>query len=551
MDTITLTFENGSTKEYIKGIKLEDIIKDVKNDYSYDIIAGIFRNHIINYQDAITKSGKLELIGINNKIGNSIYESGLIYLFESAVIDIFGKDTTVNIRHSLDKGLYCEINKTINEEKLEEIKNNMLEKIGKEMPFTKIETSRLEAIEYFKKIKRIDKAKTLFYNNASYISLYKFNGLYNYIIGELPNDTSVLKYFDLTLIDEKSIVLRYPSIRDNCKIVKYTHHQKYFESIKEYAEWGRILNVNNVGDLNEYVTKNDPAELITLSEIMQDYKLLSIAEKISLNKEDIKLILISGPSSSGKTTTSKKLALYLKTLGLNPIQLSIDDYFLERCDTPLDDNGKPDYEGISAIDVALFNEQINKLQKKEEVITPVFDFIEGKKIFKRPIQLKENDVLIIEGLHALNDLLTAKVSKKNKFKIYISPLTFLNIDNDNRIKMTDIRLLRRMIRDNRTRGYSPSSTLTNWHSVRNGEDKYVFPYQDEADIVFNSSLAYELGVLRTYAMPLLFSIKENDPEYLTALRLIEFLNGVLPIPSDYVPKISVLREFIGGSYFEK
>ena len=551
MDTITLTFENGEKKEYIKGIKLKEVIESVKENYPYDIIAGVFKNHIINYEDPLTKSGKIFLKDINSKIGNQIYELGLIYLFESSVFDILGKDTKVNIKHSLDKGVYCEVDKPVSEDVLTIIKDDMKDKVNKAIPFIKIETSRLEAIEYFKKIGRIDKAKTLFYNTSDYIPLYKFNGLYNYIIGTLPNDTSVLKYFDLTRINEKGIVLRFPGIRDNAKVMKYTDHPKYMESIKEYSEWGKILNINNVGDLNEYITKNDLAELINLSEIMQDYKLLSIAENIVLNKEDIKLILISGPSSSGKTTTSKKLCLYLKTLGINPIQLSLDDYFLNREDTPLDEYGQKDYESIAAIDIELFRNHIGKLLKGEKVLTPVFDFVEGKKIFKKEIQIKENDVLIIEGLHALNDTLTKDINKKNKYKIYISPLTFLNIDNDNRIKMTDIRLLRRMIRDNRTRGYSPSQTLENWHSVRKGEDKGVFAYQDEADIVFNSSLAYELGVLRTYAMPLLFSVKEDDKEYLTALRLIEFLMTVLPIPSDYVPKISILREFIGGSYFEK
>ena len=496
MDTITLTFENGEKKEYIKGIKLKEVIESVKENYPYDIIAGVFKNHIINYEEPLTKSGKIFLKDINSKIGNQIYELGLIYLFESSVFDILGKDTKVNIKHSLDKGVYCEVDKPVSEDVLTIIKDDMKDKVNKAIPFIKIETSRLEAIE-------------------------------------------------------KGIVLRFPGIRDNAKVMKYTDHPKYIKSIKEYSEWGKILNINNVGDLNEYITQNDPAELINLSEIMQDYKLLSIAENIVLNKEDIKLILISGPSSSGKTTTSKKLCLYLKTLGINPIQLSLDDYFLNREDTPLDEYGQKDYESIAAIDIELFRNHIGKLLKGEKVLTPVFDFVEGKKIFKKEIQIKENDVLIIEGLHALNDTLTKDINKKNKYKIYISPLTFLNIDNDNRIKMTDIRLLRRMIRDNRTRGYSPSQTLENWHSVRKGEDKGVFAYQDEADIVFNSSLAYELGVLRTYAMPLLFSVKEDDKEYLTALRLIEFLMTVLPIPSDYVPKISILREFIGGSYFEK
>ena len=283
---------------------------------------------------------------------------------------------------------------------------------------------------------------------------------------------------------------------------------------------------------------------------MQDYKLLNIAEEIVLNKDNYKIILLSGPSSSGKTTSAMKLSLYLKSLGLNPTHLSLDDYFHERKETPLGEDGKPDFESITAIDIKLFDNQISKLLKGVKVTVPTFNFIDGKKEYKRTVELKENDILIIEGLHALNEELLTNIPKKNKFKIYVSPLTYLNIDNDNRISMTDLRLLRRMVRDNRSRGYSPSVTLGTWMKVRSGEEKHVFPYQDNADALFNTSLAYELSVLKTYAEPLLFTIKEDDPEYQTAQRLIELLRFVLPIPSESVPKTSILREFIGGSYFE-
>ena len=263
------------------------------------------------------------------------------------------------------------------------------------------------------------------------------------------------------------------------------------------------------------------------------------------------MVLLSGPSSSGKTTTARKLSLYLKSLGLNPCPLSIDDYFIEREDTPLNEDGKPDYESIRAIDTKLFNNQVSKLLKGSKVTIPTFNFITGKKEFNRTIQMNKNDVLIIEGLHALNEELTKSIDKKNKYKIYISPLTFLNVDDDNRIGMTDIRLLRRMVRDSRTRGYSPSHTLSTWADVRKGEQLYVFPYQDADNAVFNSSLVYELGVLKTYVEPLLFSVKEDDPQYGTARKLLELFKFVLPIPSEYVPDLSILREFIGGSYFER
>lgn len=550
MDTIIITFENGEKREYIKGVKFIDIVNDINNSYKHEILCGKFRNQIVNYDDSIVRSGTLYLYDMNTKEGNKIYERGLIILFENGVREILGKDTNIKISYSIDRGIFCQIDKKIEEEDLFKIKNLMKEKVKKAIPFVKIETSRNEAIEYFKNIKRFDKVKSLLYDTANFITLYKFDGTYNYILGVLPHDSSVLKYFDLTLL-ENGIVLRFPSIYDNGKVIKYTHHENYYYSLKEYSNWANLLNISNIGELNEAIINDNAGEIIKLSEMIQDYKLLSIAEKITLNKNDIKVILISGPSSSGKTTTSKKLTLYLKTLGLNPHQLSLDDYFLNREDTPLDEDGKPDFESLRAIDVKLFNSQIEKLLKGNKVITPTYNFVLGKKDFNKPIKMNENDILIIEGLHALNDNLLKNIHKKNKYKIYISPLAFMGIDNDNRMSMTDIRLLRRMVRDNRTRGYSPEHTLLNWDSVRKGEEKYVFPFQDEADIIFNSILAYELGVLKTYAEPLLFSVKEDSPEYLTALRLIELLKFVLPIPSDTVPDVSILREFIGNSYFEK
>lgn len=551
MDTIIITFENGEKKEYRKGIKLKEIIEDIKDNYKYDIVGAICNNQYLGYEDTINKSGTLKLYDINTKLGNKIYERGLIFLFIVSAKAIIGKNKEIKIRHSLDKGIFCELEEEINEEIVKNIKKEMEENVNKAVPFTKIETSRIEAMNYFKKISRHDKAKTLFFNNNDYITLYKCNGMFNYIIGEMPADASILKHFDLTYLEGKGIVLRFPSVYDNSEVTKYKHHEKFFESVESYSEWAKILKINNLGELNEAIINSKPGEIINLCENIQDYRLLSIAEHVSLNKSDIKLILITGPSSSGKTTTSRKLSLYLKTLGLNPVPLSIDDYFVERKDTPLDEEGKPDYESIRSIDVKLFGEQIGKLLKGEKVKTPTFDFFEGKKVYKKELQLDNNDVLIIEGLHALNNELTSNIANKNKYKIYVSPLAFLNIDNDNRISLTDIRLLRRMVRDNRTRGYDPSTTLSTWHSVRKGEVKYVFPYQDEADVIFNSFLAYELGVLKTYCEPLLYSIKEDDPEYLAATRLIELLRFVIAIPSDDIPSDSILREFIGGSYFER
>lgn len=551
METIIITLDNGQKKEYIKGIKFREIVDNLAKDYPHGIICGKFNNQIINYEDTILKSGTLSLYDINTKEGNKIYEKGLVFLFEVSAYEVLGKNVKITVKHSIDKGIFCRIDKTISQDDVTKIKKLMQDKVNKGLPFTKLETAKSEAMEYFKSIKRDDKVRTLFYNTSNFVTLYKLDGVYNYIIGDLPYNTSILKYFDLSLIKDRGIVVRFPSIYDDGKVIKYTHHSNYFNSLEEYSNWGNNLNINNLGQLNEYITNNSSRDIIQLSEIMQDYKLLNIAEQIVLNKDDYKVVLLSGPSSSGKTTTSMKLSLYLKSLGLNPTHLSIDDYFHERGETPLGANGKPDFESLAAVDVKLFDNQVSKLLKGIKVTVPTFNFFEGKKEYKRVVELKENDILIIEGLHALNENLLTNIPKKKKFFIYVSPLTYLNIDDDNRISMTDLRLLRRMVRDSRSRGYTPSKTLNSWSDVREGEEKYVFPYQDNADVIFNSSLAYELGVLKTFAEPLLYTIKQDDLEYQTAQRLIEILKYVLPIPSETVPQVSILREFIGGSYFEE
>ena len=547
MNNIIITFEDGSKKEYRRGIKLKEILKDLNQENM--IICASFGSSILNHEDSINRSGKLILYGLDSSEGSRVYEKGLIFLFKTCAAELLGKETRIIIRNSIDRGIFFEINKKITEENIKEIKKLMQEKVKKEIPFTKVETTMSEALNYFKEIKRNDKIKTLFYNKDKYVALYKFDGNYNYIIGSLPHNCGILKQFELTLVEQKGIILSYPSIYDNGKNIKYKHHEQFFNNVSQYLEWAKILNISSIGELNDMIVSSQPGELINLSESIQDYKLQTIANEIKLSN-NIKIILLSGPSSSGKTTSARKLSVFLKTMGLNPVQISLDDYFLNREDTPLNDKGKPDFESLKAIDIKLFNTQINKLLKGTKVTIPKFDFITGKKTFEKTIQMKENDVLIIEGLHALSDELLKDIPKNKKYKIYISPLVYLNIDDDNRINQTDIRLIRRMVRDARTRGYSPSVTLSTWSEVRAGEEKYVFPYQDSADVIFNTFLAYELPVIKVYALPLLYKVKIDVPEYMTALRLISLLDIILPLPSDDVPSLSIIREFIGKGYFE-
>ena len=546
MENIVITFDDNQKRNYPSGVTLKEILIDC--DTKDEIVCAKFNNHVISLNEPITRDGNLALFGINDSFGNRVYEKGLTFLFVVCAKQILG-DAEIRIRHSIDRGVFFEVNGKFDSESVNEIKKLMKDKISKKIPFVRVETTLDEAITYFKNVKRFDKVSTLFYSKSSYVTLYRLDDVYDYIIGDLPADTSILKYFDLTLIPNKGIILRFPSIYDNGKILKYTHHEQYFNSIDEYLSWAKILNISSVGELNDAIVSSKKGEIIHLSETIQDFRLHEIAKQIADNKE-MKFVLISGPSSSGKTTSARKLSLYLKTLGLNPVPVSLDDYFLNREDTPLTEDGKYDFESLRAIDIKLFNNQMSKLLKGNKILAPTFDFVEGKKVFDKTLQMKENDILVIEGLHALADELLSDIPKKKKFKIYISPLVYINIDDDNKINLTDIRLLRRMTRDSRTRGYSPSHTLNSWKDVRKGEEKHVFQYQDNADVIFNTFLVYELAVLKAYAEPLLHQVKDDDPEYLTAKRLIKLLSLVLPIPSEDVPSVSILREFIGGSYFE-
>ena len=548
MNSIIITFEDGTKKEYRKGISLGEVIDDIKPEK--EIICGCFNGVVVNYNSVFSTNGKLSLYGLDSSIGSRVYEKGLTFLFRVSALEVLGQDVTIKIRNSIDRGVFFEIDRNVTESDLKKIKEIMMDKVNRDLSFEKIETTMNEAIDYFKRIKREDKIKTLFYDKNKYVTLHKFDGIYNYIVGDLPHSSGLLKYFDLTLIPEKGIILRFPSIYDNGKMVKYTHHEQFFKSINDYLTWSKVLKISSIGELNDEIVNSKSGDLINMCELVQDNVLQYIAKKIWDDKDKIKVILLSGPSSSGKTTTAKKISMYLKTAGLNPLQISLDDYFLERVDTPLNENGKPDFESLRALDVKLFNKQISKLLSGKEVTLPTFNFITGKKEYKNTVKMGENDILVVEGLHAISDDLLTEIPKSKKYKIYVSPLVYLNIDDDNRINLTDVRLLRRMVRDNRTRGYTPSQTLEAWKEVRAGEEKYVFPYQDCADVICNTFSPYELPIMKVYALPLLYKVQADDPEYLTVLRLIKLLNLVLPLPSDEIPSLSTIREFIGKGYFE-
>lgn len=547
MEKVKVTYL-GKSYMYPKDITLEDISKDFQDNYSETIIMAEVngRPYELNYK--VTDDVTVDFFDLTSPTGNRVYESGLIFVLEKACLNMLNSE--IEVKYSIDKGIYIKTHKKITKEDLDKVSREMKEIVKRNLPIQKNLVNRLEAIEYYKSTKSYDKVNVLKYSVNTNVNLYRLMDIYNYFFSYLPVSTGALKEFKLTYIDQNSFILRYPNIYYLNKIPVYKHHDKLFNEFKKYDEWCEKLGIENVSSLNNKVTKGNVDDIVLLSENIQNNSLFKIAETIYNNKK-LKLILLAGPSSSGKTTTSKKLELFLKGFGLNPIAISIDNYFVDRDKTPRLPDGSYDFESLNSINVELFNKNLKDLLDGKEVTLPVYNFITGKsELSDESIKLGEKEILIVEGLHALNEELTYSIDKKNKYKIYLCPLTVLSLDNHNRIRTTDNRLLRRIVRDNRTRGYSASDTLSTWSKVREGEEKYVFPFQDEADVIFNTSLIYELGVLKTYAEPLLYSVEENDPMYKEAVRLLNLLKNILPISNDYIPVDSIVREFIGGGYFK-
>lgn len=549
---IKLNYKNLETREYKAETKAIDIIEDFKKYYNYDILAAKLGNEIIELTDPITKSGMIDFFDRSTMVGNEVYARSLQFMLVLAVKRVLGIESEIIIEHSIDKGIYCEIVKgELDKPILKKIEEEMRNITKEDLIFTKMSVSRIDAMNFYKKRKQMDKVKALKYISNTYINLYRLDTVYDYFYGEMAYSTKAINDFALTYIKGNSFVLSYPSITNPECTLDYKHHNMVFDTFLDYTKWGKTIHVSNAAELNEIVSKGEYEQLIHLAEAYFNNQLSKAAEKIYENKDNVKIVLIAGPSSSGKTTTSKKLEVYLKSKGIHTYPISVDDYFINKKDTPLDENGKLDLESLKAVDVSLFNKHLSKLLEGEKVCIPKYNFITGEREYgKRWVQLQKNDVIIVEGLHGLNEELTLSIERKNKFKIYISPLTQLNIDNHNRIHTSDTRKLRRIVRDNKHRGYTAADTLRQWDTIRKGEEKYIFPYQDDADIVINSALLYELGVLKTYAEPLLFSVEETDEMYPEALHLINFLRNLLPIPSDTVPTDSVLREFIGGSCYK-
>lgn len=538
---------NGMEIEVSRGTTLLEISKMFNSTGRKPIIAKV-NGDLCELNSIPNDNDEIEFFDLTNSIANRVYVNGLILLLNYAFNEIYRGKNIITVKHSVDKALCIETSSKITKSELSNIEKKMQSIVDANLPITKVTVLKTEAIEYFTKTKDISKVNLLEYMTSTYVHLYKIGNMYDYLTNKVPSETSCLDEFKLTYLDENEFILQFPG--PYCEKIKdYVHHQKLFDVFKEAKEWGKTIHVENSSDLNKVVSLGYIDHLIRISESLMNNKILDQVKLIKKTNSKIKVVLIAGPSSSGKTTSCSKLAVYLHSFGLTPKMISMDNFFKERVDTPRKANGDYDFECLEAIDLKLFNKVIKDLLEGKTVKMPEFDFYSGEKKFKTEMTLAPTDILLIEGIHALNPKLLPEIEKQYKYKIYISPLTSVNIDRDNRVYLTDNRLLRRMIRDNRTRGYSVSDTLKLWKDVREGEEKYIFPYQDEADYVFNTSLIYEFCLLKTYVMPLLYSVKRDDPNYSEALRLMKVLNVFLPIPSEAIPADSILREFIGGSCF--
>lgn len=543
---IKLIFEDSNIINVKSGTTVKEILDMLNND---QVIALRINGKIVSSETELTTDSYVNYITIASRIGRKIYMKGLTYVYLLAVKELYEDRAIVYIKHSLDKSLYTEIKmkRQVDHSVVAQIKKKMKEIIKRDIPFRNISVDRNDAIEYSKSVEEDEKVLNYTYMTKDSVTMCELGDMYNYFYYIMPASTKILKRFDLTYVSPYGVAISYPI--DNV-VPKFNPTPKVLEAFKKYEKKLSTLGVHYAGDINKIVCDGNISDYIQKNEILYDENIREVAEKVSKDK-NIKAIYISGPSSSGKTTTSKKLALYLNAKGYDTLVISTDDYFVERKDTPRKSDGSYEYEIVEALDIKLFNNHIKSLLNGDEIIKPTYNFITGEKEYKgKPISLKENQILIVEGLHAINERLSSSIDKKNKLKVYISPFTPVGLDRHNHISTTDLRLLRRMVRDYKHRGYSATDTLEAWKGMRSSEEEYVYPYQREADMVINTSLSYEIGVLRTYAEPLLYSIDKNNDCYEETIRILKFLDGFLAIPSEYVPYTSVLREFIGNSYFE-
>ena len=523
--------------------------KEIKEN-SKRIIACNCNNEIKSLNYVPKENDKITFVYIQSRDGRRTYIRGILYVMSMAFHECYPQ-ALLSINYQLNNAMYCEVdNMEVTQEMIDTVEQKMKEIIEANLPITKVEMTKEEAEKFYEKENTLRGRLQLSNEQKEEVSLYFCKDYYNYFYGVMPITTGMVSVFDL-LPYHDGLLLRYPSKQNPFALEKAGASKKLISTLDEYKDIHRVLDVHTVYKLNKQIKEGNALDLVLLAESLHEKKISDIADHI-IKKNGVKVVLIAGPSSSGKTTFAKRLGIQLRLNGLKPVTISVDNYFVERKDTPIDENGQYDFECLEAIDLKLFNEHLTTLLNGGTIKCPTFNFKTGhKEYLGNTMKLDKDEILVIEGIHCLNDKLTASIPKEKKYKIYISALTVLNIDYYNRISTTDSRLLRRMVRDYNFRGYSALHTLQIWPSVTRGEEKHIFPFQDDADSMFNTSLIYEICVLKKYAMPLLAEIDNTHPEYAEAKRLYEFLKYFEDIDDKYVPANSLLREFIGGSIFDQ
>lgn len=531
-----------------KGTKISEALKEQIEQNKYTVMGAKYNNEYKNLDSEITEDGKAELVDISMKEGTKIYRRTLIYIMGMAFQEIEPK-ALITVDYQLSNEMFCEIeNMKATKELIEKVKQKMTEIISQNLKIERHVMTRKEAEKFFEETGTTRGKLQLDLKENKEIHMYYCNDYYNYSYGTLSNRTGTVKAFDLVAYG-KGFLVRYPSTKSLGKVPKHIKNHKLAWALDEYKTIYKVLSIHTVHKLNKAIHQNKANDIIMLSEALHEKKIAKIADKI-VKHEDVKIILIAGPSSSGKTTFAQRLGIQLRLNGLKPVTLSVDNYFVERPETPLDEDGEYDFDCLEAIDLKLFNSDLEKLLKGEEIEVPKFDFLVGTKRYNgTKMKLEKDEILVIEGIHCLNEELTKQIPQHKKYKIYTSALTVLNMDYYNRISTTDTRLIRRMVRDYNFRGYTAKNTISTWHKVNRAEEKNIFPYQEHADTIFNTSLIYELSALKPVVMPLLEAIGKTEPEYAEAQRLINILKYFEPIHKEDVPTNSLLREFIGGGNF--
>lgn len=541
---------DGEIREIPKGTTLEAFLNGMSSGIKPLVVAGKVNNEIRELTYPITEDCEISPVDLSMADGARIYQRSLIFLLVKAYHDLY-PDEEISVCHSVSRGLFFEASNELSAEAVAAVEKRMADLVRRDIPFCKKIMGTEEAKQRFLKENRLDRYGAIKYREKPYVSYYVLDDLEDYFYGYMVPSTGYLKLFRLEY-DNGGIVLISPRTSSPDRLEEHEIPQKLFQIFSEYRQWINILGVDNVGKLNDIVESGKIDEFIRISEALHEKKIARIADMIHERRDKVKIVLVSGPSSSGKTTFAQRLSIQLRVNGLIPVNISLDDYFVNKDQTPLDEFGKPDYEALETIDLKLFNEQLNSLIRGEEVMIPTYNFITGKREYSgKKLKLGEGRVLVIEGIHGLNPRLTAEVDEDSKFKIYISAITSMRIDRHNRIPTTDMRFIRRIVRDHQFRGCSAEQTIDLWPSVRRGEEKNIFPYQENADVMFNSSLIYELGVLKKLALPLLTAIPPSQSQYSEARRLLEFLSYFVCIDSDEIPMNSILKEFTGGSCFFK